>query len=172
MKWLIQSVWNCIPLTVPLANLILSEASQIPENPTEGGKLWLQGTYTNICKEGRLLHSHFICSRHKATNKYMEVILCELGYISISWNFLDAHYSSYEVFNCQACSDYSVKIEWRRMQILKPDFTCDVNSIAWLNFINKVIVSEQCHRMRRLPSWHIFRRLLQFYLAKIEHTEV
>lgn len=56
------------------------------------------------------------------------------------------------------------------MQILKPNPTCDINSITWLNFINKVIVSKQHKRMRGLPGWHIFRRLLQFDLAK--NTEV
>lgn len=52
------------------------------------------------------------------------------------------------------------------MEILNPNFTCDINSVTWLNFINKVIVSKERNRMRGLSSWHIFRRLLQFDLAK------
>lgn len=52
------------------------------------------------------------------------------------------------------------------MEILKPNFTCDINSVTWLNFINKIIVSKECHCMWGLSSWHIFRRFLQFDLAK------
>lgn len=57
------------------------------------------------------------------------------------------------------------------MQIIQVIFTCDINSVARLNFINKVVVSKQCDCMRCLSSWHIFRGFLQFDLAKTNKTK-
>lgn len=57
------------------------------------------------------------------------------------------------------------------MQIIQVIFTCDINSVARLNFINKVVVSKQCDCMRCLSGWHIFRGFLQFDLAETNKTK-
>lgn len=57
------------------------------------------------------------------------------------------------------------------MQIIQVNFTCDINSVAWLNFINKVVVSKQCDCMWCLSGWHIFRGFLQFDLAETNKTK-